>query len=386
MAKYATTVTCPVYDSFRVRQLSGMFDVPVEQRQSVTFQVEIPEIDRPWRIGLIVGPSGSGKSTFARHLFGTSVYTPRPWPTDKAVIDSFSVSSIRDVTAILTSVGFSSPPSWLRPYEVLSQGERFRCDLARALSEPQEHPSSHLSEFEYQRSYGHFPKPQDSISTATVVFDEFTSVVDRTVACAGSAAIAKGVRSQLIPHRFVAVTCHYDVEEWLTPDWTIDMGTGQFHWRSLQRPPIELSISRCETQLWTLFKSHHYLSGALNPSAKCYLAQWREKPVSFCAVLPQMGQRNMRRISRLVTLPDYQGLGIGTRFLKAICRMYRSRGDRIRITTGHQAIISHARRDPSWRCCAVHKTGSNQSSSLFSPGYRGSAGRSVVSFEYVENP
>ena len=42
-----------------------------------------------------------------------------------------------------------------------------------------------------------------------------------------SAAIAKGIRRGHLPCRFVAVTCHYDVAEWLEPDWMLDMATGE---------------------------------------------------------------------------------------------------------------------------------------------------------------
>lgn len=40
---------------------------------------------------------------------------------------------IKEITGLFTAVGFSSPPSWARPYRVLSNGEQFRCDLAPAL-------------------------------------------------------------------------------------------------------------------------------------------------------------------------------------------------------------------------------------------------------------
>ena len=72
---------------------------------------------------------------------------------------------------------------------MLSGGEQFRCDLVRALL-----------------------KPGD-----LVAFDEFTSVVDRTVAKIGSAAVAKSIRKGRIGKKFVAVTCHYDVLDWLEP-------------------------------------------------------------------------------------------------------------------------------------------------------------------------
>ncbi len=87
-----------------------------------------------WQIGLIVGPSGSGKSTIARRMFGARLYRPRQWPDDRAVIDGFGARPIKEITRLLTAVGFSSPPSWIKPYRVLSGGEQFRCDLARALS------------------------------------------------------------------------------------------------------------------------------------------------------------------------------------------------------------------------------------------------------------
>jgi transcriptional regulator with GAF, ATPase, and Fis domain len=63
-----------------------------------------------------------------------------------------------------------------------------------------------------------------------VAFDEFTSVVDRNVARIGSAAVAKAIRSGQIRCRFVAVTCHYDIIDWLAPDWIIDMATREFAW------------------------------------------------------------------------------------------------------------------------------------------------------------
>ena len=79
-------VDCPVFDSFRVQQVAGMFDVPISQRVSEHFRVELPQLDfgQPsrdgddWRIGLIVGPSGSGKSTIARKIFGDRSISSTP--------------------------------------------------------------------------------------------------------------------------------------------------------------------------------------------------------------------------------------------------------------------------------------------------------------------
>ena len=74
MSSFDVVVNCPVHDSFRVEQVAGMFDVPLCEKATERFQVELPTEDDVWQIGLIVGPSGSGKSTVARHAFGAAVY------------------------------------------------------------------------------------------------------------------------------------------------------------------------------------------------------------------------------------------------------------------------------------------------------------------------
>src|SRR6202008_4119129 len=107
------------------------------------------------------------------------------------------------------------------------------------------------------------PRPSTLDPRPLVVFDEFTSVVDRTVAKVCSAAIAKGIRRWGIPCRFVAVTCHYDVAGWFAPGWVLGMATCELTRRRLRRPPIELAVHRCSVAAWELFKRHHYLSGAL---------------------------------------------------------------------------------------------------------------------------
>ena len=84
-------------------------------------------LDKPWNIGLIVGPSGAGKSTVAGEIFGKDLVAGWPWSKDKAVIDDFPADlPVAEITALLSSVGFSSPPSWLKPFHVLSGGEQFR--------------------------------------------------------------------------------------------------------------------------------------------------------------------------------------------------------------------------------------------------------------------
>lgn len=333
--------------------------------------MELPERNEPWAIGLIVGPSGSGKSTIARRFFADELYQGAEWPADRAVIDCFGDLPVRQVVELFTAVGFSSPPSWVKPYEVLSCGERFRCDLARALS---------VARGPLSVATDHGPRTTDA---PLVVFDEFTSVVDRNVARACSAAIAKGIRRGSIPCRFLAVTCHYDVAEWLEADWVLDMATAQLERRRLRRPNIVIEVYRCGLAPWRLFARHHYLSGALAVGARCYLATWNGEPVTFCATLPVITKRNHRRFTRIVTLPDYQGMGIGMRVVAAVASLHHAEGLRINVTSSHPALIRHCRRSDDWKAVNVKKIGSSPRRTSRIPGYRSSAGRSVVSFEYI---
>ncbi|MDO4587369.1 MAG: GNAT family N-acetyltransferase [Planctomycetia bacterium] len=348
------SVSTPITDSFRVRQIEGMFDVPINEKAISTFEIEIPPIDDKWKIGLIVGPSGSGKSTVAKCLYKDEICERFQWNENQAVIDGFGQYPIKDIIKSMSMVGFSSPPSWIKPYQVLSNGEKFRCDLARALI---------------------------INDRKRIVIDEFTSVVDRTVAKVCSAAIAKSLKSDWIKKQFVAISCHYDIIEWLEPDWVLDMATCKISWRSLRRPKIHLEVKRCSRKLWPIFARHHYLNASLSNSSQCYLAVWDKNPVAFCALLPVMGQKGRKRVSRIVTLPDYQGIGIGSALLNAIGNYLKNLSIRLNITAAHPVIVAYCSKSNKWKTISIRKN--NIPSIQFNKMYKGAAGRNVVSFEYL---
>ena len=301
----------PILRTGRALQLEGLFDVPPAERSAVAWNVDLPVEGDDWRIGLIVGASGSGKSTLAREAFPDAMIDGYEWPADRAVVDGFpSELGIKDITAALSSVGFSSPPAWLRPFRCLSNGEQFRATLARALCDPR----------------------------PLVVVDEFTSVVDRTVAQVGSAAVAKAVR-RTAGKKFVAVTCHDDVEARLCPDWVVRMPTGEFARRSLRRPPIQLEVCRVGREAWDSFKRHHYLDTSLAPVAKCFAAFWRGRPVAFASCLHNVGRNSFWREHRTVCLPDFQGVGIGNALSEFVAGVMRATGKRFGSTTSNLAMI-----------------------------------------------
>jgi ABC-type polar amino acid transport system ATPase subunit len=321
------TVETSVVESPRVAQLRGLFDLPAEATSRLSWDVRLPLDEQPWNVGLITGPSGCGKSTIARALWPgeTAHAATLSWERDRSVVDGFPAGlSIKEVAGLLSAVGFSSPPAWLRPFAVLSTGQQFRVGLARLLAEA---------------LAGQWP---------LIVCDEFTSVVDRTVAQIGSAALARAVRARRL--RFVAVTCHDDVLDWLQPDWVYRPAEGRFEWRCLRRrPAIELRVARCGADLWPLFSHHHYLSHSLCPASVCFAAWWRGRPVAFSAWLPFVGTgRPARREHRTVTLPDYQGVGIGHALSGLVASLWRGLGWRALSTTTHPAMIAARLRSPCW--------------------------------------
>lgn len=339
----------------RMRQVCAMFDAPPNEKTTRSWQGDVPIESRPWQVGLIVGPSGAGKSTIARQMFGEE---RRPeWPIDRSVIDCFDPAlSVEDVTSACSAVGFNTIPAWLRSYGTLSNGERFRVDLARVLSEP-----------------------HDGIRW----MDEFTSVVDRQVAQIGSYAVAKYIRRR--PEtQFVAVGCHFDVIDWLQPDWVLEPATMTFTWRSLQRRPgVDIEIKRAPRSLWSLFAPYHYMSAELSTRATCFALYVGDRPTAFAGILPLPVSRGSRageaiwRISRLVTLPDWQGLGLAFVLIDSLGAAYTALGSRFRNYPAHSAFVRSCAKSAAWR--QLKQAGVH--SAVNSAGDMG--GRPCAVFEYI---
>ena len=275
----------------------------------------LPELPTDFKIGLIVGPSGSGKSTMLKS-FGEE--TSPQWHDNKAIVSHFNDAD--DAQTKLSAVGLNSIPAWFRPYKILSTGEKYRANLARQLSNG-------------------------------AVIDEFTSVVDRSVAKSCSAALSRYINNSGI-HSVVFASCHYDISEWLQPDWVYDTLTKDFLSRGcLRRPDIELEVIPCRPQSWSIFRDHHYLSGNLNKSAKHWVCLWGSNVVGFTSVLtmPSGTLKNAYRGHRTVVLPDYQGLGIGVRLSDAIGQIHIEEGKRYFSKTTHPRMGEYRNKSPKWR-------------------------------------
>ena len=73
-----------------------------------------------------------------------------------------------------------------------------------------------------------------------------------------------------------------------------------------------------------MFRQYHYLNGSLGAGVRCYCAIYQNKPIAFIAVAAVRMRAKYFRVSRLVVLPDYQGIGVGKHLLNFIAELYTS--------------------------------------------------------------
>lgn len=360
MQKHDILVQSEIKSTFRVEQLRSIFDVSGDKISQVHLEIEDRLNEKDWNIGLIVGSSGSGKTLTANKLFKDFFNVETfSWKKDISVIDNFDEKlGIKLITENLSKVGFSSPANWLRPFHVLSNGEKFRVILARALSEKD-----------------------------VFIVDEFTSVVDRDIAKISCAAIEKGIRRTT--KKMVAVSCHFDIIDWLQPDWIIELPKGNFTWRLLRpRPSIELKIYKCKLEAWEMFKKYHYLASNICLRAKnnCFIAYYNNVPVAFCSVISRpLCNKNMYYSEhRTVVLPDYQGVGIGNKLSDFVASLYSKRKEGIyfRSTTSNPQFIHARNKSKNWQLVSYGRIGGSLSMDTFLK--KTSCGKRVTaSFVYI---
>jgi len=323
------------------------FDIQNKEETSVKIPINFSECKTfGWNIGVIYGGSGTGKTTLLKEFGSLSV---DEFDEHKPLISNFDWLEPKEATFLLSAMGLASVPTWLRPYSLLSNGEQYRASLAYKVGKASEND--------------------------VILIDEFTSVVDRDVAKAMSNALQKYIRRE--NKKIILASCHFDIMEWLLPDWTYSPLKGRLERASLdrQRPKIELQIFRCRYETWNIFKQHHYLTEDLNKAAQTYIFLWNDKPIAFVGILPfpGVGDSKTRRISRIVVLPDFQGLGLGKEIVNYISALYWKEKHQMFIRTMNPALGIALDKDKNWSQTAGHLKTPGQDNSgrkiMFRPSY-----------------
>jgi len=322
----------PVAASFRCVRAADSLDIDVKKKSVHELRVTL-DLETPYQLGVIVGASGSGKTTLARQLFGDAALVTILDDT-RPVIDQFPESWDYDrCAAALSGIGLTSVPCWIRPLYTLSNGQRARAEAALKLA--------------------------GANSKTPVVIDEWTSVVDRTVAKVMSHCVQKYARRSE-GARIVLLSCHYDVLDWLNPDWVIDCNRQEYTdrrglWRGFTRTEhLRFDIAPVDRRTWAMFSKYHYLSDRL-PAGLCvtfgvFHGADQIGFQCFAEYTPQRtGHRRVLHSNRTVIHPDYAGLGLGIRVINLTSGEMVRRGYRVMAKFSSAPVYRAMRNQRVWR-------------------------------------
>lgn len=376
MAKIEVHNRVSDFNSYRAARVKSLFNA----ENGCNFDLEIDaDLDFDWNIGVVVGPSGSGKTSIGKVIFGEDkIHDYRQgWDNSKPIIDCIAPDGdFNMVTGTLANVGLGDVPAWLRPFNVLSNGEQFRAGLARVVCE----------------------RPDE------IVIDEFTSVIDRQIAKIGSQAFQKAWRRSNPRGKVVLLTPHYDILEWVQPDWVIDTKTKTFTKERLRRPEIVLDIWKVDSSYWKFYKPHYYLDLPMPVAAEYFIGTVNGELACHMAVTPFFEIHGYRG-TRLVTMPEWQGAGVGSRFLNFVAQYHLDGNGRgghkyhMYFHTSHPQLCGYLRHTPKWvQCSAVLYGGDKRKSAatiavsykkkhkkVVGTGYGGHF-RAVQGFKYIGEP
>lgn len=338
MKSYTVRLQSEISDSFRAVRAANSVDLDTKKKALHELTVEA-NISGDYNIALIVGASGSGKTTLAKQIFGQDCFKVYLDNT-KCIIDQLPPELTYDQCAeILQGVGLTSIPCWIKPVGVLSNGQKARAEAAIALHSP----------------------------TINILIDEWTSVVDRSVAKIMSHCVQKYARKS--NKKIVLVSCHYDVIEWLNPDWIIDCNEQRFIDRRLlhqsdrvRRERLEFELCEVGGKTWKNFSKYHYLSDKL-PAGKNYFFGLFHKGSQigfgcFSNYIPiRKGSVPIYHSNRVVIHPDYAGFGLGLRMVNlAATELKRRYGFHIRATFSSQPMYFARLKDKrNWRLLKVDR-------------------------------
>lgn len=333
MQNYVVNLQSEVFKTFRCQKAADSLDIDTEKKSIHHLQITA-DLKSPFNVGLILGASGSGKTTLAKQIFGEDCFHIDIDPS-KPIIDQFPQDwSYDECAATLSGIGLTSVPTWIRPVYTMSNGQRARAEAALSMS---------------------------NLDKEIICIDEWTSVVDRTVAKVMSHCVQKHARRS--KKKIVLNSCHYDVIEWLNPDWIIDCNKQTYENRrsmvgTFERTDrLRFGVRETTSKEWKFFQKFHYLSEKLPGGRVYYYGLFQDEIqvgfVCYAAYIP--GNQKTFFFNRLVIHPDYCGLGLGLPFVNATAEHMVMRGFEVRSTFSSTPTYKLLKKDPRWICTDIKK-------------------------------
>lgn len=279
----------------------------------------------PGEILFVGGPSGSGKSSILAEIAagaGEVVWVGSGrFGAKRPMIDAIAPRRpLAEAMEILTACGLGEPRLWIRPFADLSDGEKFRASLARAIG-----------------------AAMAGDARVPIICDEFTAILHRRAA----RAIAYNLRKLVTRHGLILIvaTTHDDIVDDLQPDRRLMLGgleprlvetTPRHGGFSLRRRAV---IETGSVRDYRIFSPMHYRHrDGLGFVDKVFLLRDRTggDPLGILVFAHAPRElslrnratagrfiRNMRRLNRelrilrrLVMHPDVRGCGLGHWFVR----------------------------------------------------------------------
>ena len=331
MKTYELTLESEPWDSFRCQKAANSLDIDLSKKLRHEFKVEA-DIESDFNVGLIVGASGSGKTTLATSIYGEAALG-RVLDPSQPVIEQFPDEyTYEDCVRSLNGVGLSAVPCWIRPAASLSNGQRERAEIALQMAR------------------------EDKL----VVIDEWTSVVDRTVGKIMSDCIQRWARKQ--DKQVVLMSCHYDVLDWLQPDWVIDCNKQEYIdrrcLRRSRKEKLTFELRKIGRESWRFFSKYHYLSERLpgghielfglflgddQIGFQCFAnyVPWRESERA-------QGRKKMMHSNRTVIHPDYVGLGLGLILINESSKVMHNEGFKVMAKFSSVPVFKAFQKSERW--------------------------------------
>lgn len=368
-SKIEINLTSEIFTNFRCQVAANSLDIDVKKKSTHNLTINNIKIPAEWNIGLVYGASGSGKTTMIKKLFGDDIFKTII-DEEQPIINQLPKHFTYDECAsMLNGIGLNSVPCWIRPVKTLSNGQRARAEAVLLMCQEQE----------------------------IIFIDEWTSVVDRTVAKAMSVCISKFAKKY--NKKIVLLSCHYDILEWLSPDWLIDCNKQQFelpqseNFFFTEREKLEFEIKEVGTSTWRYFSKYHYLNENL-PGGRIYTYGLFHNNNQigfqcFANYVPhtKKGSPIIMHSNRTVIHPDYNGLGLGIKLINETSELL-SKKIRCKIMAKFSSIPVYKamKKQKQWvflgelRTMGKLKTGGNMKRK---EGFR-ECGARTFSFEYIQ--
>jgi len=330
MRTYNVRLQADVSKSYRCKRAADSVDLDVEKKSVHELSVNV-DLDTPFTVGMIVGSSGSGKTTLAKQIFGDNCFETSI-NEDKSILDQLPKNlSYEECAKLLSGIGLNSVPCWVRPIKTLSNGQRARAHAVLCMVKEQ----------------------------PIVAIDEWTSVVDRTAAKVMSHCLNKFARAK--KKQVIVLSCHYDVIEWLDPDWILDCNTQTFTDRRLLRleerkrkEQLTFTIREIGRESWRYFSKYHYLTNKLPGGLiKLFGLFQGENQIGFQCFANYVPNRREKKIimhsNRTVVHPDYQGFGLGIKIINETSAIMKSQGYKVMAKYSSTPVYLSMIKNPEWK-------------------------------------